>query len=579
MIHPGPPQLYEADNGEFDEYKCNIGSDLPVGTYYIAARFQLDSQAYVYAGHNNSGGGIWDGNTYKSGILVIKKKPPYRTKLAVWNFNDDNLVADRGTKINRHDTLQIVGAGLDGWATGNDGDALNTNGWDATNKNEYYEIHISTEYYKNLKLSSDQYGSNSGPRDFVLEYSLDNQHWSSIPDSNITVGNDWTSGDISDANLPSATWNQPDVYLRWEKYTQIRVSGDTGISSVGTNRMDNIVISGEDNNPTPVSVWPGDTNDDGTVDASDVLALGQNWELEGPPRRDSLLNWKSKSAIEWHPSNATYSDADGNGVVDESDLFPIGKNFNKTYSQAKISGQHNKILTFNKWPKLQAGDQVTISIRTPKACLIKGLSYKFTLNNINPNDFSIDHVKAGAWSTKWSDHHELLSFTQNNHSGSAGAWVHKGDTEPVATNNLFSFQIDIHSDTFNSARLEIQKIDILNKNIKVLSPDSLMVNISVEHTTPIDKGPQIIKKTKLENNYPNPFNPTTNIPYDLSTKTKAVLTIYNILGRKVAVLVNKVETAGKYEATWDARHFASGLYFYRLKTRNHVFTRKMMLIK
>lgn len=570
---------YSNDSGESDDYSTTIGSGLPVGTYYIAARFQLNSQSYVYAGFNNSGGGIWNGTTYKSGILVIKKKPPYRTKLVVWNFNDDNLIADRGIKANRHDTLHIHGAGLDGWATGNSGNALNTNGWDATGKPEYYEIHISTKYYKNLRLDSDQYGSNSGPKNFVVEYSTNNQTWSSIPDSNITVGNDWTSGNISNISLPAETWNQSDLYLRWKKSTQIRVSGDTGISSVGTNRIDNIIISGEDNNPTPVTVWPGDTNNDGSVDESDVLALGQNWELEGPPRQDSLLNWQAKTAVEWHPPTATYSDADGNGVVDESDLFPIGKNFNKTNTHPKTTNRQPRILTFSKWPHLQPDDRVTITISTKNSYNVKGVSYRFSINNTPPNDFSIDRIQAGIWSTKWSNLHELLSFIQNNQSGSAGAWVHKGDANPIPAKSLFSFHFIIHDTTFNSAKLEIEKIDILNNKIRTVSPDSLTVSISVEHTTPIDKGPHIIRKTKLEDNYPNPFNPATNIQYELSANTKVVLTIYNILGRKVAALVNKVEPAGEYEVTWNAEHFASGLYFYRLQTRNHVFTKKMMLIK
>lgn len=83
----------------------------------------------------------------------------------------------------------------------------------------------------------------------------------------------------------------------------------------------------------------------------------------------------------------------------------------------------------------------------------------------------------------------------------------------------------------------------------------------------------------LSNNYPNPFNPTTNIRYNVPMKAKISLKVYDILGQEVAVLYEGYRDAGEYMATFDASHLASNVYFYQLKSGNTNITRKMILIK
>lgn len=89
---------------------------------------------------------------------------------------------------------------------------------------------------------------------------------------------------------------------------------------------------------------------------------------------------------------------------------------------------------------------------------------------------------------------------------------------------------------------------------------------------------------KLSQNYPNPFNPITNIGYTVRAQ-RAVpqhvnLSIYNILGQKVATLVDKKQPAGSYEVEWDASGFASGVYLFRLESdKGFEETKKMILLK
>ena len=83
----------------------------------------------------------------------------------------------------------------------------------------------------------------------------------------------------------------------------------------------------------------------------------------------------------------------------------------------------------------------------------------------------------------------------------------------------------------------------------------------------------------LEQNYPNPFNPSTVINYSVANRGKVSLSVYNLLGQKVAQLVNETKTAGSYNVTWNATAAASGMYYYRLEAGGQVLIRKMMLIK
>lgn len=89
----------------------------------------------------------------------------------------------------------------------------------------------------------------------------------------------------------------------------------------------------------------------------------------------------------------------------------------------------------------------------------------------------------------------------------------------------------------------------------------------------------VLTKFELEQNYPNPFNPTTTIRFDVPEASKVSLFVYDMLGRRVASLVDGVVSAGNHTATFDARTLPSGAYIYRLETPEGTFTKTMLLLK
>jgi hypothetical protein len=92
------------------------------------------------------------------------------------------------------------------------------------------------------------------------------------------------------------------------------------------------------------------------------------------------------------------------------------------------------------------------------------------------------------------------------------------------------------------------------------------------------------QRFSLFQNFPNPFNPSTTIAYEIAAKSKVVLKIYNILGQEVRVLVNNHQIPGKYTVSWDGKDdrgkpVSSGMYIYRIQAGDKSQSRKMLLLK
>jgi len=90
---------------------------------------------------------------------------------------------------------------------------------------------------------------------------------------------------------------------------------------------------------------------------------------------------------------------------------------------------------------------------------------------------------------------------------------------------------------------------------------------------------EVPAKFNLGQNYPNPFNPVTSIKFDVPAAGNVKLSVFDMLGRETAVLVNGEVNAGVYKAEWNASQFASGVYFYRLEGSGFTKTMKMVLVK
>ena len=102
--------------------------------------------------------------------------------------------------------------------------------------------------------------------------------------------------------------------------------------------------------------------------------------------------------------------------------------------------------------------------------------------------------------------------------------------------------------------------------------------------TDVDNNPGVIKGSNLYNNYPNPFNPSTVIKFDVAKKGKVTLRIFTIEGKLVTELMNGEMKSGSYSVTWNGTDpfgtkMSSGIYFYKLQTSDYQKIGKAILIK
>jgi hypothetical protein len=83
----------------------------------------------------------------------------------------------------------------------------------------------------------------------------------------------------------------------------------------------------------------------------------------------------------------------------------------------------------------------------------------------------------------------------------------------------------------------------------------------------------------LNQNFPNPFNPSTNITFSLPAKSFVTLKIFDMLGREVAAVISEELSEGTYSRQWNANGMTSGVYFYRLQSGTNTETRKLILLR
>ncbi len=221
------------------------------------------------------------------------------------------------------------------------------------------------------------------------------------------------------------------------------------------------------------AIYAGDTDNNGIVDAMDILPIGVYFQQIGSPRINDGVNWENLSAVVWSDPAATYADANGEGIVDEKDVIAIGVNWGNAHETS---------------------------------------SPGYTINLTD--------------TARLQEHQDAFMEIYNSLSG---------DGEAVrAMKSLLRSILDI----------------------------------------------QVPETYSLAQNYPNPFNPITTISFGLPEARQVTLTVYNLLGQEVRILVNNEPyDAGMYTVKLDASRFSSGIYFYRLETKEWSAARKMVVVK
>lgn len=140
---------------------------------------------------------------------------------------------------------------------------------------------------------------------------------------------------------------------------------------------------------------------------------------------------------------------------------------------------------------------------------------------------------------------------------------------------------------FNKEIIELPNSSVSDEIATALyyASDHLPVyaDFQIDNSTDIKYKGENYNNFELKQNYPNPFNPTTTISYTIPSNVRGFsntkLAVYDILGREVELLVNKIQPSGTYDVNFDASNLSSGIYYYKLKSGPFLRIKKMLLVK
>ncbi|MGE4488967.1 MAG: putative Ig domain-containing protein [Kiritimatiellales bacterium] len=238
--------------------------------------------------------------------------------LVSWNFNDGDQVADSGTAANSFQTVVRVPEPSSYTYTGN---SLSCSGWNGGSGTKYWETSFATTDHTDIKVSSVQTASSTGPADFKLQYKVSaGGTYTDVPYSSVHVP-DGGNGVLTRILLPNTCNNQSTVFLRWIMTSDIAANGDT-VGSSGAGRIDDIVIVGTAHSQPPVlesigsqSVFENQTLSF-TVTASDPVdndpvTLSATDLPTGAVFTNGVFTWSNAGPVGSYPVTFYATDKDG----------------------------------------------------------------------------------------------------------------------------------------------------------------------------------------------------------------------------------------------------------------------------
>jgi hypothetical protein len=179
--------------------------------------------------------------------------------------------------------------------------------------------------------------------------------------------------------------------------------------------------------------------------------------------------------------------------------------------------------------------------------------------------------------SSWVDDHVTVKWSLLNSDAEYTFEIFRRTNGQDAFIPITDAEITLSEDEFTFDDHSVEQATIYTYRIAVMEDGNTVTSFDTEVETP---APHL----SLEQNHPNPFNPSTTIPFVIDKEGNVSLVIYDIAGTRVRTLVNRAMRPGSYKESWDGRNangnaVASGVYFYRLTAGHRTLTMKALLLK
>lgn len=219
------------------------GSQLSFTTLNLVAPLASAASSISYNQFTANWNAVSSASSYNFSVYTLGTAE----NLVGWTFpiSGATLTADVVNANNSGKAISVSNGTIvsSGGASGAGTDfSASTTAWTVANK--YWEISVNTTGYKNIKVSSQQIASNTGPRDFKIQYKIGaGGTYADVTGGTVLLANNWTSGVVNNLALPEVCDNQALVYVRWIPTSTTSVAGGTTAAG-GTSRIDNLYIKG-----------------------------------------------------------------------------------------------------------------------------------------------------------------------------------------------------------------------------------------------------------------------------------------------------------------------------------------------
>ncbi len=336
-----------------------------------------------------------------------------------------------------------------------------------------------------------------------------------------------------------------------------------------------------------INVWPGDCNNDNTVTSADVIPIGLYYGQTRPGSNNPGSSWQAYLREPWASDSGIprriYADSNGDGTINSADIIPIGLNYGKVHTSIQVI-DNEEVIALQKTnadatikPIITSPVtnntvfQVQVKIGDPNIVQnLYGTSFKLQSNK--PACIYIDDSaeNAGFLGTGSS----VLFFSQEVNNQAVDIGISKTSGSGVSGSGILARAQFISSidQIVTFSLIDVVAVDHNGNSIPLsILPSDVSVDVIKQNAIPTE--------FLLYQNFPNPFNPTTIIKYELSKRSSVKIILYDLLGREIKTLVNEEKEAGHHEVTFVAKDLSSGIYFYRMQAGDFIQTKRMILLK
>ncbi len=337
---------------------------------------------------------------------------------------------------------------------------------------------------------------------------------------------------------------------------------------------------------TDLLVWPGDTDNNGVVNAADVLALGLYWNQTGPARSNASMNWVGQAATPWQTEAATFADANGDSTVNQQDVLALGLNWGKTHTT--LTQQPKRVpLALSKSGAAQLYCTILPPAKENEASWIE--IYAGGASNLFGLAFEVQLPEHASWSPIQIEPGHLLGedLLLYSHIDRSAGKVGVGLTRKAGAGGITGSGMVARIKMQKSGAAVVDELACALQNVVANDPSGFAIPFVIGNTTGVEEAQHLESLPTvfaLKPNHPNPFNPATTISYDLPQAVEVKLEIFDVLGRRVRTLVQQRQPAGRYTITWNGRNeqgrqVASGVFIYKLSAGDFVQSRRMAFVR